>query len=147
MIRNLSRRASLALALAAGGLSLSPCAVADETPEAARYVMPGPRAIDPAGKAGIGAGSWWLGTTGIVLALALLGAASLMARRSRAGGDAGDLPMRVVGRTSLSPRHAVVLLRVGDRTLMIGTGAQGPPTLLGEWPGSAEALPQAGGGR
>jgi flagellar protein FliO/FliZ len=38
----------------------------------------------------------------------------------------------VVGRTSLSPRHTVYLLKAGDRVLIVGTGPQGSPTLLGE---------------
>ena len=40
--------------------------------------------------------------------------------------------MRVVGRTSLSPKHTVYLLDVGGRVLILGAGPQGAPTLLGE---------------
>jgi hypothetical protein len=40
--------------------------------------------------------------------------------------------LRVVGRTSLSPRHTVHLLSVGARVLIVGTGPQGAPSLLGE---------------
>jgi flagellar biogenesis protein FliO len=76
---------------------------------------------------------WWLGTTGIVLALAVCGAVSVAARRgwrwpqAQAGGM-----FRVIARTSLSPRHTVYLLRVGDRVLVVGTGPQSAPSLLGE---------------
>ena len=38
----------------------------------------------------------------------------------------------MVGRASLSPKHTVYLLEVGRRVLIVGTGAQGAPTLLGE---------------
>ena len=40
--------------------------------------------------------------------------------------------MRVVGRTVLSPKHSVYLLEVGDRVLIVGTGAARAPSLLGE---------------
>jgi flagellar biogenesis protein FliO len=40
--------------------------------------------------------------------------------------------LRVIGRTSLSPRHTVYLLAAGDRVLVVGTGPQGAPALLGE---------------
>ena len=40
--------------------------------------------------------------------------------------------LRVVGRTSLSPRHTVHLLSIGQRVLIVGTGPQGAPSLLGE---------------
>ena len=135
-------------ALAIGGPAptriVSP-AHADSEPEGGRYVLPAPLASRPAhaGPAAGASSGWWLGTTGVVLALALFGAGSVAARRLLPRGDAGPLAMRVVGRANLSPRHAVALLRVGDRTLILGTGPQGPPTLLGEWtePGPAPAAP------
>jgi hypothetical protein len=40
--------------------------------------------------------------------------------------------VHVVGRVSLSPKHSIFLVRAGRRTLLIGAGAQGAPTLLGE---------------
>ncbi len=33
---------------------------------------------------------------------------------------------------SLSPKHAVYLLRVGRRVLVVGAGPQGPPALITE---------------
>jgi hypothetical protein len=78
-------------------------------------------------------GGWWHGTAGIALALAVCGAISVATRgrwrwpRVHAAGT-----LRVVGRTSLSPRHTVHLLSIGDRVLIIGTGPQGAPSLLGE---------------
>lgn len=76
-------------------------------------------------------GGFWISTAGIALALAAFGAISLGARKMRPGGaDAG--PLKVIGRASLSPRQTVYLLRAGDRVLILGSGGQGPPTLLGE---------------
>jgi flagellar biogenesis protein FliO len=77
-----------------------------------------------------GSGGWWLGTAGVALALAAFGGISLASRRLPAGTEPG--PLQVVGRARLSPRHSVVLLRAGDRVLIVGAGAQGPPALLGE---------------
>jgi flagellar protein FliO/FliZ len=76
---------------------------------------------------------WWLGTAGVVLALAVFGGISLASRRLAPQGQAGGL--QVVGRVSLTPRQSVYLVRAGDRTLVLGAGGQGPPTLLGEWAG------------
>lgn len=74
---------------------------------------------------------WWLGTAGIVLALAAFGGISLASRRLAPQNQAGGL--QVVGRVSLTPRQSVYLVRAGDRTLVLGAGGQGPPTLLNEW--------------
>ena len=52
-------------------------------------------------------------------------------RLALAPGHAGTT-LRVVGRTSLSPRHTVHLLSIGQRVLIVGTGPQGAPSLLGE---------------
>jgi flagellar protein FliO/FliZ len=75
-------------------------------------------------------GFWWLGSAGVGLALAAFGWASLAARGFRPGGEPAAL--RVLGRTSLGSKQAVSLVQVGDRILIIGTGAQGAPSLLGE---------------
>jgi flagellar protein FliO/FliZ len=87
-----------------------------------------------AGRPAEGAGGWWLGTAGVALALALCGWGSIAARKYRPSPRPGAsaLAMRVIGRTSLSPRHSVYLLEVGGRVLIVGAGAQGAPTLLGE---------------
>jgi hypothetical protein len=78
-----------------------------------------------------GAGGWWLGTAGIALVLALCGGISLVARRCWPQLHTGGL-LRVVGRASLSSKHTVHLLSVGNRVLIVGTGPQGAPSLLGE---------------
>jgi flagellar protein FliO/FliZ len=74
--------------------------------------------------------SWWLGSTGIALVLAVCGAICLAARKYRPHDSAGLV--QVVGRISLTSRHSIFVVRVGRRSLLIGTGAQGSPTLLGE---------------
>jgi hypothetical protein len=38
----------------------------------------------------------------------------------------------VVGRLSLSSRHSIFVVRAGERVLLIGTGSQGAPSLLGD---------------
>jgi flagellar protein FliO/FliZ len=81
-------------------------------------------------------GAWWVGTAGIALALACFGAISMASRRLLPGRSPG--PFEVMARASLSPKHTVHLLRAGDRTLIVGTGPQGPPALLGEWTGPVE---------
>ena len=74
---------------------------------------------------------WWIGSVTLALMLGGLGVAGLAARRFLPSGDpAGTL--QVVGRTSLSSKQAVYLLRVGERVLIVGSGAQGAPSLLGE---------------
>jgi len=75
-------------------------------------------------------GGWWLGSAGIAVALAVFGGISLASRKYLPKSETS--PLRVIGRTSLSPRHSVYLLKAGDKVLIIGTGPQGSPTLLGE---------------
>jgi hypothetical protein len=79
--------------------------------------------------------------------LAVLGVGVLAAGRLRSPGGSGTL--RVVGRAHLTGRHAVYLLRAGDRTLVLGVGPQGPPALLGELetPPEATAGPNPTGGK
>ncbi len=79
---------------------------------------------------GPGSGGWWLGSAGITLVLAVCGAACVAARRYWPQEPAASL--RVVGRVSLSSRHSIFLVRAGERVLLIGTGNQGAPSLLGE---------------
>jgi flagellar biogenesis protein FliO len=82
-----------------------------------------------------------------VLALAVCGGVSVLACRGRRWSQAqAGTVLRVVGRTSLSPRHTVYLLGVGDRILIVGTGPQGAPSLLGALT-DAEALRPGGDAR
>ncbi len=79
---------------------------------------------------------WWLGTAVVAIALAACGWGSVAARRFRPIAKLGiggtNAPLRIVGRASLSPRHAVFLLETGGRVLIVGTGPQAAPSLLGE---------------
>jgi hypothetical protein len=100
--------------------------------------VPAARPWPPRGAAGRradghaeGTGGWWFGTAAIALALAVYGAVSLATRRGWSPVPPGGA-LRVVGRASLSPRHTVYLLNVGSRFLIVGTGPQGGPSLLGE---------------
>ncbi|WP_197446542.1 flagellar biosynthetic protein FliO [Tautonia plasticadhaerens] len=96
---------------------------------------------DPAPAFGGGGGIGFDGSIGVAATavLAVLGVAVLASGRLRPAGGAGAL--RVVGRAHLTGRHAVYLLRAGDRTLILGVGSQGPPALLGELETSAEPAP------
>ena len=81
-------------------------------------------------------GGWWWVPTGITAALAVAGGVSIASKRFLPSGDTG--PIRVVGRSALSTKHSVYLLRVGDRVLILGTGPQGAPSTLGEVTDPAE---------
>jgi flagellar biosynthetic protein FliP len=59
-----------------------------------------------------------------------VGLLALGNRKARRLGTLGEL--EVVGRTSLGTRHAMYLVRVGERVLLVGAGNQGPPALLAE---------------
>ena len=86
----------------------------------------GPKPASGAGALGFG----WLGPAAITLVLAACGAASLLLKRTAARVDAAR--MRVVGRASITPRHSLALVQIGDRVLIVGHGPDGPPALLGE---------------
>jgi flagellar biogenesis protein FliO len=79
--------------------------------------------------------------SGMALALAICGALGLVARRwmPRSAGGA----IQVVGRVSLSPKHTVYMLRVGQRVLLLGAGPQGAPALLTELDDLAELSPRS----
>jgi hypothetical protein len=91
-----------------------------------------PRGLSATRANGSHSGGWWFSSAGIVLVLAILGGGSLAAKHWRLipGSETG--PLEIVGRTFLTPKHAVYLVRAGGRTLLIGTGPQGAPSLLGE---------------
>jgi flagellar protein FliO/FliZ len=98
-------------------------------PDAAARV-PAPLRSKTSGANSESSGGWWLGSAGIAAALAVFGGVSLASKRFVPSKDSG--PFQVVGRSALSPKHSVYLLRVGDRVLILGTGPQGPPSTLGE---------------
>lgn len=132
------RRLALALSLLLGA---SPLALAQDragtpprlsvpAPDAGLRVHPLPRSDAAARSGSSPSGSWWFGPTGVVLALAAFGGLSYALRRPAAGGSVDSL--QVIGRVAVAPRQSVVLLRAGDRVLLLGVGGQGPPSLLGE---------------
>ena len=81
-----------------------------------------------------GPSSWWLAPVGLVAALAAFGGVVIVARRFHPGlmPDGSGPVLRVIGRTSLTPKHTMHLVRAGDRVFLIGTGPQGAPTFLSE---------------
>ncbi len=93
--------------------------------------LPGSTAGTPDAVArGPNSSGWWLGSAGITLVLAVCGALCVAARKYWPQESVGAL--RIVGRVSLSSRHSIYLVRAGERVLLVGTGSQGAPSLLGE---------------
>jgi hypothetical protein len=132
-------RRGIALTLSIPLLLLS-VSLADEVPPKVALVDPSGRSHHPIrrreatgrpSQAPV-SGHWWLGTAGIGLVLGAFGALSLASRRWKGlvGREASGL--QVIGRTALSPRHSVYLVRAGERVFLIGAGPQGPPAFLGE---------------
>lgn len=93
-----------------------------------------PRAVRPGGS-----DPWAMATIGITLVLAVCGGIIAAGRRLMPQGAGAS--MHVVGRVSLSPKHTVYMLRVGDRVLVVGVGPQGAPALITELDQIAELEP------
>ncbi len=72
------------------------------------------------------------GRCGQAALAALVGWVSVASKRYLPKASAGSVDLRVLSRTSLSPKQSVYLVKVGDRVLIIGGGGQGAPSLLGE---------------
>ena len=134
-----------ALAIAATWLATAPSSAPAQAPAAsppsiaraeARSRPLAPPRVRPDSTASDPGGGWWLGTAGIAAALAAFGGVSLASKRFLPSRDSG--PIRVVGRSALSPKHSACLLRVGDRVLIVGLGPQGAPSTLGEVTDPAE---------
>ena len=149
-VRRLTMVLVLVSVLPMAGAASRPARAGDGTP---RVTLAGPSAPGrhpipargPTGRRGEGpseaSGGWWLGTAAIALALALCGGISVATRRYLPQHAAG--PLRVICRTSLSPKHTVYLLEAGRRVLIVGTGPQGPPSLLGDLTAPADLRPFA----
>ncbi len=122
-----------AAAILAGSAQAEPDATAASPPERAgvsrlsRYASP--RSESRVARS-VGSESWWPGMAGIALILAICGGITVVARRFAPRPVAGAV--QVVGRVGLSPKHAVYLLRVGKKVLLVGAGPQGPPSLISE---------------
>jgi hypothetical protein len=87
-----------------------------------------------------GAERWSLAMIGITVLLAVCGGVAAVARRGSTRG--GSAAIIVVSRTHLSPKHSVYVLRVGRRSLLVGTGPQGAPALIGELDELADIAPE-----
>lgn len=74
----------------------------------------------------------WPSMIAIGAACGLLCAGLLTRARTNSRRFGSTTPLEVVGRTALGPRHAMYVVRVGNRVLLIGAGNQGPPALLTE---------------
>lgn len=117
--------------------SVAPAAAAEVSTESRRPFPQRSSTVHRGVDGAASSGSWWLGTAGIALALALCGGISVASKRYLPGRTGGGA-LRVVGRASLSPKQAVYLVAIGERILIVGAGAQGPPSLLGELTDPAE---------
>ncbi|MGD8861564.1 MAG: flagellar biosynthetic protein FliO [Myxococcales bacterium] len=73
---------------------------------------------------------------GAVCLLAWVGL-RLLSRRGFGRGDRDHGPVQVVHRVPLGPRQSLLLVRAGDRALLVGVGESGPPALLTELDPSA----------
>lgn len=131
------RRLGIGLILIVGTTS---AARAEGPPTAAipsRHEL-GPRDAS-GGRPAVGKSSGWV-TIGLTAAFAAVGLGVVAARRwlpTSAGAPAAAPPLKVVARAALSQRQAVLLVKVGPKTLILGVGPQGPPCLLGEYAGEA----------
>ncbi len=119
----------LAPACASAAGETKPAVSANE-PSGRQRIIPRHKIDQSAASSSTSPGGWWVGTTGIALALAVFGGVVVTARKLKPGGEGG--PLKVLSKTSLSPKHSVYLLKAGDRVLIVGTGPQGAPSLLGE---------------
>ncbi len=81
-------------------------------------------------------------TIAIALVLAIVGGLAAVARKF-VPRPSTNTSVQVVSRTNLSPKHSVYLLQVGRRVLLVGTGPQGPPSLIGELDEIPETRPDA----
>ncbi|HWE36630.1 MAG TPA: flagellar biosynthetic protein FliO [Isosphaeraceae bacterium] len=140
----MSRRTRALFAAVLGLILAAPWrARADEVPDRAGHSFKSLRegAGRPPSARQAGPSAWW---AGLAAALAAVGALGVAARRLRPRDSSGPgvgPGLKVIGRVGLSPRHAVHLVRAGDRVLVVGTGPQGAPALLGDW-----AAPNGDGG-
>jgi hypothetical protein len=94
---------------------------------------------------GAATAGWGPGWAGLAVVLGVGGGVAVAIRRFVPPASTGAV--HVVGRVSLSPKHSVYLIRVGRRVLLVGTGPQGPPSLISELDdpiGSAPNQPQDG---
>lgn len=149
----IGRLAAVAALISALVLGTSSRTLAEKAAETNPHPVPTPRApnnhpfpkplrAENARESGGTGSSFRWGGIGFVLALVGLSAVVLSTRRRSIGTGDETTSLRVAGRVALSPRQAIHLVKVGDRTILIGTGTQGPPSFLGEWSDSPAVAPR-----
>jgi flagellar biogenesis protein FliO len=79
--------------------------------------------------------NWSLGILAITLALAGCGGIATAVRRFLVRNASAGTTL--ISRVCLSPKHSIHLVQIGRRVLLIGTGPQAAPTLLGEFDDSS----------
>jgi hypothetical protein len=121
------------LLTASGARADDPPPTAIAAPARGRHLVPPSRGSTPRSALSGNSLGWWLGPVGIVVVLAAFGGLSMVLRKFPPRPQTAGREVQVVGRTALSPRHTIHMVRAGDRLLLIGTGPQGPPALLGEF--------------
>ncbi len=89
---------------------------------------------------GVGSMVRVIGAFVLVLGLLLLGAALLRRLAPRFSGG-GPNPIQVLATRTILPRKHLCLVRVGDKTLIIGA-SEGSLSLLGAWEGDLPAAPR-----
>jgi hypothetical protein len=87
-----------------------------------------------------GSDSWALVTISITLVLAVCGLSIATIGRFRP--QRAGAAIQVISRVSLSPKHAVYMLKVGQRVLLVGVGPQGAPSLISELDDSPTIEPE-----
>ncbi len=127
-----TRLAAGLLATVALAASPAPTLGQEPTREAARTsrTAAARQRTEAASNAVKGSQGWWTGTVAMLVILGAAGVLCIAARRQAEGATGSRL--KVVGRVALPPKHAVFLVKAGGRTLLIGAGPQGAPSLLGE---------------
>lgn len=84
----------------------------------------------------------WTGGVLAVGAIALIVSRKFIRPMGIAAATSND-QARITSHVQLTPRQAVHVVRIGSRTLVIGTGPQGSPVTLAQWatdPAAADAI-------
>ena len=76
-------------------------------------------------------GSLWLASLAVGVILAAVGVYTWILKQNP-GSRTQTTSLQVIARQPLGPRHSIYTVRIGSRILLVGTGTQGPPSLLTE---------------
>lgn len=128
--RRLRRLVFAGLALAASLGGFAPASAGEgEGRSAHPFPMEAQAGAKPSGSLATGA-TWWPASVAVAGALAVFGAGGYAAAKLAPRGRTGSL--KIVERLHLSPKHAIYLVNIHDRSLLVSTGPQGAPALLAE---------------